>query len=41
MDIQIIKNVEGVVYYVCLYLCKFELDDLKNVLGNFIYFIFK
>lgn len=33
MDIQMICNVEGVVYYVCSYICKLELDELKNVLG--------
>lgn len=28
-----ICNVEGVVYYVCSYSCKFEFDEFKNVLG--------
>lgn len=40
MDIQVIFNGEGVVYYVCSYICKFEFDEFKNVLGYFIYGIF-
>lgn len=40
MDIQVIFNGEGVVYNVCSYICKFEFDELKNVLGYFIYGIF-
>lgn len=41
MDIQVICNAEGAAYYVCSYICKSELDELKSALGNLIHQVFK
>jgi len=41
MDLQMINNADGAAYYVCHYLCKPELDELRCALSNHINTVFR